>query len=44
MTKTTPTFHARSLTELVSLRAATQPREAAVHTGVPELEGLQTLT
>ncbi|KAL7418303.1 hypothetical protein Q5752_006759 [Cryptotrichosporon argae] len=40
-----PTFHARSLTELVALRAATQADEPAVHTGAAEFgDELQTLT
>lgn len=39
-----PVFHARSVTELIALRAETQGDEPAVHTGSAEFEGLQTLT
>lgn len=54
--KTAPTFHARSLTELLALRAGelggrwrltaeTQPDDPAVHTGAAEFgDELQTLT
>lgn len=42
---TAPTFLARSLTELIALRAREQPDDAAVHTGAMEFgEELQTLT
>ncbi|KAL1412125.1 hypothetical protein Q8F55_003125 [Vanrija albida] len=40
-----PHFHAQSLTELIALRAKTQPDDPAVHTGIPEdASQLQTLT
>ncbi|BEI83428.1 hypothetical protein CcaverHIS002_0400320 [Cutaneotrichosporon cavernicola] len=43
--KTEPKFHARSLTELLALRTATQPDDSAVHTGAAEFgDELQTLT